>query len=178
MPSTDATLALLQLVQSVVPHEGMSAFPVRACCPSPSLRPAGGACCVCFWPQQVEPAGPWQRLFELTAALSRQPQPDWEAGIPGQALAAVPGVQVARDERVPHAMEWPSVDAFWQAMTRAGPWHRRGCQGCRAGRGGEHATEHRIPLPAAAAAHLSCHACQSKACRHMPPSLTVSPVSK
>lgn len=89
-----------------------------------ALQP-GGACCVCFWPQQVEPAGPWQRLFELTAALSRQPQPDWEAGIPGQALAAVPGVQVARDERVPHAMEWPSVDAFWQAMTRAGPWHSR-----------------------------------------------------
>ncbi|KAL4427344.1 hypothetical protein ABPG77_003253 [Micractinium sp. CCAP 211/92] len=89
-----------------------------------ALQP-GGACCVCFWPQQVEAAGPWQRLFELTAAFSRQQQPDWEAGIPGQALAAVPGMRLARDERVAHAMEWPSVAAFWQAMTRAGPWHSR-----------------------------------------------------
>ncbi|KAL4440261.1 hypothetical protein ABPG75_003262 [Micractinium tetrahymenae] len=89
-----------------------------------ALQP-GGACCVCFWPQQVERAGPWQRLFDLTAALNRQPQPDWEAGIPGQALAAINGVQLLRDERVVHAMEWPSAAAFWQAMTRAGPWHSR-----------------------------------------------------
>lgn len=87
-----------------------------------ALQP-GGACCVCFWPQQVEARGPWQRLFELTAGLSRQPQPDWEAGIPGLALA--PDVQLVRDERVAHEMAWPSVAAFWQAMTRDGPWHSR-----------------------------------------------------
>lgn len=97
------------------------------------LRPAGGACCVCFWPQQVEPRGPWQRLFELTAGLSRQPQPDWEAGIPGLALA--PDVQLVRDERVAHDMAWPSVAAFWQAITRDGPWHRQGRRACGCGAG-------------------------------------------
>lgn len=29
-----------------------------------------------------------------------------------------------QDERVAHEMEWPSVQGFWDAMTRQGPWHR------------------------------------------------------
>lgn len=81
----------------------------------------GGVLSVCFWPLSVEEAGPWQRLTQLTAPA--RPAADWEAGIPGEALAH--GADLVRDERVQHGMEWASVGAFWEGMTRAGPWHSR-----------------------------------------------------
>ncbi|PRW39171.1 Methyltransferase type 11 [Chlorella sorokiniana] len=81
----------------------------------------GGVLCVCYWPQIVEERGPWQLLTALTASF--RPQTDWEQCIPGHALGE--GAQLLQDERISHEMEWRSVSAFWDGMTRAGPWHSR-----------------------------------------------------
>lgn len=42
------------------------------------------------------------------------------------ALMRAPFGAFFQDQRISHGMEWPSVAAFWDGMTRAGPWHRRG----------------------------------------------------
>lgn len=42
-------------------------------------------------------------------------------------LPAAGGAVVA-DAGVTHEMTWPSVDEFWEGMTRAGPWYSRRLQ--------------------------------------------------
>lgn len=91
-----------------------------------SLRP-GGVLTVLFWPRAVEKEGPWRRLMDLTqAAAGGKPAEDWEAGLLQSAEEA--GGVVVCDARISHSMEWESVDAFWEGMTRAGPWHSRRLQ--------------------------------------------------
>ena len=90
-----------------------------------ALRP-GGVLTVCFWPKKVEKKGPWQRLVDLTAP-SPAADGDWEAGLL-EGAAAAGGGAVLQDLRIPHDMSWPDAEAFWEAMTRAGPWHARRLQ--------------------------------------------------
>jgi hypothetical protein len=84
----------------------------------------GGVLAVCFWPRAVEAEGPWRRLADISFPAT--PQADWEQGIPSAALGQ--GAELLYDQRVAHEMAWPSVDAFWEGMTRAGPWHARRMQ--------------------------------------------------
>ncbi|PSC67659.1 methyltransferase type 11 isoform A [Micractinium conductrix] len=114
LPPLAAVVSVFGLQQMPAPAQVLAAW-TRALAP-------GGVLCVCYWPAVVEgEGGPWQRLSDLTA--SSRPAPDWEAGIPGAALAA--GADVLCDERLAHEMRWPSVEAFWEGIVRRGPWHSR-----------------------------------------------------
>lgn len=97
----------------------------------------GGIVAVCFWPKNIEsPSGPWSRLMKLDF---REGQPnksaqeqnsstmkDWESQLVG--MVSGDGGAVVVDRRISHDMNWPSADAFWEIMTRAGPWHARRLQ--------------------------------------------------
>eukprot|EP00291_Cryptomonas_curvata_P021430 CAMPEP_0172166158 /NCGR_PEP_ID=MMETSP1050-20130122/8824_1 /TAXON_ID=233186 /ORGANISM="Cryptomonas curvata, Strain CCAP979/52" /LENGTH=256 /DNA_ID=CAMNT_0012836733 /DNA_START=100 /DNA_END=871 /DNA_ORIENTATION=+ len=80
-----------------------------------------GVLCVCYWPKEVESEGPWRRMVEIDPPKSQDE--DWERDIPG--LAVAHGAEVLSDRRVSHTIEWSSVEAFWDAMTLAGPWNAR-----------------------------------------------------
>jgi len=85
----------------------------------------GGLAIVCFWPSSVEAAGPWQRYGEMLKARlppsSNSGSSKWELEL-GAACSAA-GLEILCDEAVPNEIVWDSPQAFWEAMTRHGPWH-------------------------------------------------------
>ena len=88
-----------------------------------SLAPEGIAI-VCFWPGSVEADGPWARwgsLLKSKVGSSKRGPDGWEAALIGAAEAV--GGEVLEDRLIAHEMSWNSPTAFWEGMTRAGPWH-------------------------------------------------------
>ena len=88
-----------------------------------SLAPEGLAI-ICFWPGTVEEAGPWARwgaLLKDKLGSSKRGPDGWEAALVAAAEAA--GGEVLEDRLISHEMVWDSPGAFWEGMTRAGPWH-------------------------------------------------------
>jgi SAM-dependent methyltransferase len=88
-----------------------------------SLAP-GGVAVVCFWPGTVEDDGPWARwgsLLKSKVGSSKRGPEGWEAAL---ALAAeAVGGEVLEDCLIAHEISWDNPAAFWEGMTRAGPWH-------------------------------------------------------
>jgi len=90
----------------------------------------GGVAVVCYWPSVVEEDGPWARYGALArtaraaasgTAVPKRHADGWEAALVPAATAA--GCEVLVDRLVQHEMAWPSPEAFFDAMTRSGPWH-------------------------------------------------------
>lgn len=84
----------------------------------------GGVAIVCFWPGTVEDDGPWARwgsLLKSKVGSSKRGPDGWEMALVGAVEAA--GGEVLEDRLIAHEMSWDSPAAFWEGMTRAGPWH-------------------------------------------------------
>src|SRR5690606_35816035 len=79
----------------------------------------GGWLSVVYWPQNKAESGPFVWLGEAMRGRTPPSSDAWEH----QLYAAIEdaGGRVCSDERVSHPMRHHSVEAFWSALSEAGP---------------------------------------------------------
>lgn len=74
----------------------------------------------------MEKEGPWRQLID-TFPPQKKTTEDWGSGVLEDVLRLC-STEVILDTSITHEMSWPSVEDFWERMTRDGPWYSRRVQ--------------------------------------------------
>ncbi|KAL4519150.1 hypothetical protein Ndes2526B_g00247 [Nannochloris sp. 'desiccata'] len=117
-PPFSAIFSCFALQQLPNPREALAAW-------TKALAP-GGILVACFWPPGMEKEGPWRQLID-TFPPQKKTTEDWGSGVLEDVLRLC-STEVILDTSITHEMSWPSVEDFWERMTRDGPWYSRRVQ--------------------------------------------------
>ncbi|KAG7670491.1 hypothetical protein KSW81_003054 [Nannochloris sp. 'desiccata'] len=129
----DLSEGMIEVAREVAAVAGISCFALQQL-PNPrealaawtkALAP-GGILVACFWPPGMEKEGPWRQLID-TFPPQKKTTEDWGSGVLEDVLRLC-STEVILDTSITHEMSWPSVEDFWERMTRDGPWYSRRVQ--------------------------------------------------